>query len=289
MQNIQKPALAVFPVLVAALAFYGVLPFWWSLSSGQIWDPDLVRPIAYFFAALFGILYLLRLGRDGQRSASERALCRVAIISILAAPVLYYVVSAIPLAGDVLYVLEWIIAILLVASLANFVARDRLSLLQKAGVIASILAALIAPFMPWWSTLLDTGSVPQNLYGLLWRYGLWLVAGIWCAAAWLALRTELHSPDGSGAFASRRTVLPPPMRRGLFTGLVIGLGVMMVGMYNPVGYSSAAYEQSTYIGGQLVDQSIVSIPNLNVTLLLGMGILIFSLLILFLDSPAREK
>ncbi len=289
MQITPNRALTAFAILVAALAFYGVLPFWWGLSAGEIFTPDLVRPIAYFFAALFGILYLLRLNRDGRRTPSEHRLFLAAILGILVGPALYFLASRLPFLGMLLTLIEWAAAVGLLAGLIYIASRSGLTGLRRAAVIAALLAAVLAPFMPWWALLYEAGILPEQAFFMMWRYGLWLVAGLWCAAAWLLIRTELRAIPVSSS-GPRRVVLDASVIRMLVTGLLIGLGILMIGMHNPVGYSSDVYQQNTYFGGQLVDSSIVSIPDLNFTLLLGMGLVIFPLLLLLLlGSPARGK
>lgn len=288
MLTAQKRTATVFAILVAALAFYGVLPFFWSLTSGEVFKPDLVRPIAYFFAALFGILFLLRLNR-GQRTPLEHRLYLAVILGILIMPVLSFLVSRVPVLGSLLTLIEWAAALALLAGLVYIARNGAMTGAKLAAVIAASLAAFLAPFMPWWARLYDAGILPEQAFFMLWRYGLWLIAGIWCIAAWLMVRTELRAPRVSSG-EPRRITPEASLYRTLVTGLVIGLGLVMIGMYNPVGYSSDVYRQETYFGGQLVNSSIVSLPDLNFTLLLGMGLVIFPLLLLlFLGSPAWEK
>jgi len=282
----KNPQMTVFSVLVAALAFYGALPFWWNLGAGEGSGGDLMAPIAYGFAALFGALYLVRLSRDKQRPKRERTLYVAAAIVLLVAPFLFHFLSGTPVIGILWPILEWAAGLALVAGLVLLARNKELSKVQRAAVIASLVAAIIAPSMPWMPALFNAGILPEGVYFPLWQYGVWIVAIVWCAAAWLML-PKLPVPWRLSQAEVMAANLAK-MRSMLTKGLILGLGIFMGGMANPVQYASHTYEQRTYFAGRLTDTSIVDIPDLNMVLLAGMGLIMFPLLLMMMPMPGTQ-
>jgi hypothetical protein len=279
--------MTVLKILVAALAFYGAGPFFWNLSEGRLWGPDIVQPIAYFFAALFGIIHLLRLRRNSQIPQRERSLYLAASLALVGAPpVLFFYAGKTPLIGLLWALVDWGVAAALLLGLVLALRGAGLGRAEKAAVIASLLAAILAPFMPWWQRPFDAGILPGALYFPLWKYGVWIVAAIWCLSGWLMLRA------GSSKRASGPVNLAQQweqLRTTLTIGMLIGLAILMGGMYNPVQYSETVYLQTTYFAGTRTGSEIMSIPDLNFVLLLGMGLVVFSLLLMLFPPPQVRR
>ncbi len=265
MENTKESTQKAFGLMVFALVFIGAWQFWTLLQDGQVFDNDLMAPIAYGFAALAGAFALFRFGRTFRPNIKMFHWLPVlgALILIIAPFVFFFLRS--PLMATIAQIKYWIGCLGILGGLIYLLFTQRYNALQKSALIFSIFVGIISPVMPWVGMLLFSPNSPLGDYGWpIAYYGLWLTAFLWAGTAWLMARE----------FSSK-------IKLQLTTIFLAGLTLFLVGIYNPVQFSSQTYKYSSYMGGTLVNQGFVDFANLNFTLLAGMGFILFSLLIMF--------
>jgi hypothetical protein len=95
----------------------------------------------------------------------------------------------------------------------------------------------------------------------------------WAGTAWLMIQEQLQE-----------------MQRKIVISLLLGLALFLLGIFNPVQFSSQTYEQSAYIGGTLVSRGFFDIANLNFSQLAGMElIMMFSALLITLRAKNQKN
>ena len=265
MENSKESTQKAFGLMVFALVFIGAWQFWTSLQDGQVFDTDLMAPIAYGFAALAGAFALLRFGRTFHPNIKMfHWLPVLGALMLIIAPFVFFFLRS-PLMATIAQIKYWIICLGIAGGMIYLLVSHRYGGIKKAGLILSILVGIISPVMPWVGMILFTSANP--LGDFTWpiaNYGLWLTAIIWAGTAWLMIRDHISK-----------------VKLRLTTMFLAGLVLFLVGIYSPVQFSSQTYQYSSYVGGTLVNQGLVDLANLNFTLLAGMGLIMFSLMILF--------
>lgn len=264
METGNRQTVKAFGLLVFALAFMSAWQFWVSLLDGQVFDNDLMAPIAYGFAALAGAIALLRIGRTFHPKVRIfHWLPALGALILIIAPFEFYFLRS-PLMGNLAWIKYWVYCLALLGGMIYLLITQPFNSLQKAGMIISIIVGIISPVMPWVGILLFSAENPLGNFGwVVARYGLWATALVWAGTAWLMIREQVNK-----------------IRSQLTTIFLVGLALFLVGIYNPVQFSSQTYQYKTYMGGTLVNQGLVDFANLNFILLAGMGLILFSLLIL---------
>ncbi len=268
MENSKESTLKAFGLMVFALVFIAAWQFWTSLQDGQVFDNDLMAPIAYGFAALAGAFALLRFGRTFHPNIKIfHWLPTLGALILIIAPFVFFFLRS-PLVATIAQIKYWIGCLGIVGGMIYLLVSQRFSAPKKTGLILSILVGVISPVMPWVGIIIFT---PNNPLGdFTWpiaNYGLWFTAIIWAGTAWLMIREHISK-----------------IKLQLTTIFLAGLALFLVGIYNPVQFSSQTYQYSSYVGGALVNQGLVDLANLNFTLLAGMGLILFSLSILFIQK-----
>jgi hypothetical protein len=104
--------------------------------------------------------------------------------------------------------------------------------------------------------------------------GEWIILAVLGGAALLLIHRDIKS-----------------VKRWWVTFFILGVCLFLYGMWHPVQYASGEPQLvKTFIGGNLVSSEVgVSGPTLNYLLLIGMGLVLFSLLFLGLVRPVQKR
>jgi hypothetical protein len=270
MESINRPTKKAFALLVFALVFISAWQFWTSLLDGQVFDYDLMAPIAYGFSALAGALTLFKLSRSAQqKNWAMRWLPVLGAVILLVAPFEFFFLRS-PLIQKMAQIKYWAYCVGIMVVMIYLIISQRFTPLQRAGMIFSTGIGAVSPVMPWVGLLVFSPTSPLgNFAWPISFYGLWLTALVWAGTAWLMAREQIQG-----------------MKLHLTTILLLGLALFLAGIFNPMQFSSQTYQYFSYLGGTLVNQGFVDFANLNFILLAGMGLILFSLLLMFIQKKS---
>lgn len=271
MNRFETKSIHVFGLLLFALGFYSAWSFWISLLDGKVFKPDLWAPIAYGFCALAGAIALFVISHQKSQIHSVRITLCVLAIALMVMPFAFYFLSS-PLFILILQIVFWIISLAFLVFLVYLVWSAPMNKIQRIVGPFAIIVSLIAPFMPWWELIISLTKDPQYFFAEFYYYSTWsifIVAFVWGVTAYIMMVDRFKAVDQFKAADRRMKVM-----------VIMGLCFFLVGISKPVQHSSQLYEQRTYVYGQLTDISTVELSNVNLFLLLGMGLILFSLLVM---------
>lgn len=249
--------------IVAILSFYSAWSFWESLLYVEGGFYDLLIPSLYGLVAIVGSIALLFAARSTRHSGRVRLFLLFSGAALLGMPFVFYYLKS-PLFITIVDVLYWLISLTILGGLFFTASSQAFNRNQRIGILASAIAAFLAPFMPWMQRvlsmemILEIGYTIANWSYWYWTYGSWIAIIIW---GWTGI---LMSGKIDRTYAQA-------MNQLLFVrSLIVGLCFFFVGVLNPVSLSSETYLVKTYVGGQLVNSDISTLPtSMNLPLVVG--------------------
>jgi hypothetical protein len=270
----------VFQILIVGFCFFCAWPFWYSLLDGLVLSDDIMAPLAYGFCSLTGAITLLLL----CRTKSISSLFRIGMISgavlLLGMPFLINSLRNWAFLPIILTIVYWVVSLTFIGSLITLLVKGKqFNKIQRGFLIFTLIISILGPFMPWMEFFLYTIGLAFRIriFSLYAAFGNWMVVIVWGLTAYSMIHFAYKKKEDSTRDAIKKGQIK--IARTMLSGLIIGLAFFFIGIRNSVQYNETVYEQRTYIGGQWSGTDIVSIPDLNMLLLLGMGLIIFTSLI----------
>jgi len=269
--------------LIAILAFFSAWSFWDSLLYLEGRFYDLLIPGLYGLVAVTAAIALFITALSARHTTRVRWLLFFAGAAILGMPFVFYQLRS-PVFVGITGVVCWAICVMIIAGLFYTATSQAVNRTQRIGIYASAISALLAPFMPWvqWVFSLEInlkiGNVIANWSYWYWIYGTWIVIGI---LGWTAMQMAGKSDRANYQTANQMLIV---------RGLIIGLCFFFIGIQNPVALSSETYLTETYLGGNLVDTGIETLPtSMNLPLMIGAFLVCLSLALKAVLRPTIRR
>jgi hypothetical protein len=270
----------VFQLLIAGFCFYCAWPFWYSLLDGLALSDDIMAPLAYGFCSLTGAITLLLLCRKKSISSLLRIGMIIGAVVLIGMPFLITSLRNWVILPTILVIAYWAASLTFIGGLTTLLVKGKqFNKMQKGALLFTLVISILGPFMPWMEFVLYTLGLAfkSRIFSLYAAYGNWLVVIVWGLAAYSMIHFTYKRKEDSIKDVVKKGQVK--IARTMLSGFIIGLAFFFIGIRNSVQYNETVYEQRTYIGGQLTGTDIVSIPDLNMLLLLGMALIIFTMLI----------